>query len=184
MFVRVSRKAPISYVVSVHPSVRLFPCINCSQLGRIYQKFDTGDFSPKFVEKIRIWLKSTQNFGRFMKTQVCCIVACDINDSISALFEMVSGSCDSWGGVNITRTRYSVTSYVHCVPCFITRIFSLIQESCIIAFEIFPHVLWFQICGYIGICKIRVLDPSAHSTSVFRFYWIRSVDGNTMDSWE
>ena len=103
----------------IHPSVRLFGCISGSKLGGFTWNLILGTFT-KIRWEIRIWLKSSQNFGRFMKTQVCFIVAGDINDSISALFEMVSGSWDSRGGVNITRTCYSVTSYVHCVHCFIS----------------------------------------------------------------
>jgi hypothetical protein len=40
------------------------------------------------------------------------------NDSISAVFEMVSGCWDSQGGVNIKRARYSVSSYVYYVLFF------------------------------------------------------------------
>jgi len=100
--------------VSAHSSIR--PFVRTYQrlpTGRIYLKFDNGDFPQKSVEKIRIWLRSSQNFGRFMKTRVCFIVADDINDSISILFEMVSGSWDSRGGVNIT--------YVDSLQCYVIR---------------------------------------------------------------
>jgi len=42
-------------------SVRVSACISVSPTGRIFVKFDMGILLRKYVEKIRIWLKSDKN---------------------------------------------------------------------------------------------------------------------------
>jgi hypothetical protein len=68
----------------------------------------------KFVDKTQIWLKLGTLRGD-ISTFYCCRRR-QIAIKALSLSEMVSGCLDTWGGVNITRTRHII---IHTLPVFL-----------------------------------------------------------------
>jgi hypothetical protein len=106
-----SREAPLTFVMSVRPSVDMyqrgshwkdFREIWCLRLLRIY------------VEKLKIWLKSDT-----LPKYVLLLPATLSRHKTVFSCDKLSGCKDSRGGINIRRTCLSVTLYLNCLPCFV-----------------------------------------------------------------
>jgi len=87
----------------------------------------------EICREIPVWLKSVRSIGHltWRRKYVWLLQAALYRHKALSLYELVSDSSDSRGGMNIIRTRAIVTYYMHRLSCLIVyhaRVVNYIQR--------------------------------------------------------
>jgi hypothetical protein len=110
-------------MMSLRPSVRLSALISSVSVGRIFVKFDTGDFHENMSRNSKFRLNRTKNIGHFIWKPKCFLL-------LPATFHHHESALLEWNGIRLQGRTRRYKHYANATPPYFTRTLPILCPNC------------------------------------------------------